>query len=93
MKMGKPLRLPKYHCLNCLREADGASQVSENPDDDGPSPGDITICIYCGHIMAFADDLVFRELTGKEVIMIAGDKRILAMLEARGELFKRKNQS
>lgn len=51
--------------------------------DERPTPGDITVCIYCGHIMAFADDLSFRELTGEEIHDIAGDERILDIQRAR----------
>jgi len=45
--------------------------------DDQPSPGDVTLCIGCGHIMAFADDLSFRELTDQEIVAVAGDQRIV----------------
>ena len=51
-----------------------------------PKPGDITLCIYCGHIMAFADDMGFRELTGEEMHAIAGDERILKIQRARKAL-------
>jgi hypothetical protein len=54
--------------------------------DGGPSPGDFTVCIYCGHIMAFADDLTLRELTGDEMHAIAGDPRIIRIQKARKAL-------
>lgn len=31
--------------------------------DEKPSPGDITICYYCGAILKFSDDMTFIEFT------------------------------
>ena len=41
--------------------------ASHPRDDSAPVPGDITICIYCGYLMAFTDDMTFRELTEEEI--------------------------
>jgi hypothetical protein len=32
-----------------------------------PKPGDISICLYCGHLMAFDEALKFRELSSEEM--------------------------
>jgi hypothetical protein len=56
---------------------------SEAAGNSTPGPGDITLCIYCGHIMAFADDLTLRELTNEEIYEVAGDERILKIQRAR----------
>ena len=45
--------------------------------EGGPSPNDITVCLYCGHIMAFTDDLGVRNLTSKEMIEVAGSPNLL----------------
>ena len=66
---------------------DSANCVDENMDD-APSPGDITVCLHCGHIMAFDDGLKLRELTAEEAHEIAGDKRILTIQEARAKVMK-----
>jgi hypothetical protein len=72
-------------CLSCGKISDAVT----NPlDDDGPEPGNITICWYCGHIMAFADDLTFRELTSKEAYEIAGDKVLIRLQKARADYFR-----
>lgn len=68
------------HCLACKHRLDAAQDVY---GDQLPSSGDITICLYCGHVMAFADDLSLRELTDEEVREIAGDPRIIAAQRAR----------
>jgi hypothetical protein len=84
--LGPHQRMPATHCLNCERLVDGASGV----DTKGkPRPGNITVCIYCGHLMAFARDLSMRELTGEEMREIAGDERVLAAQRAAAEFRKK----
>jgi hypothetical protein len=61
-------------CLNCGKTLNRATPVN---DVDGPYPGAITICVMCGHIMAFADDMSFRELTVEETLAVAGDPRVV----------------
>ena len=58
-------RLTERECLGCGGLIDAAAA----PMDDNaiPSPGDVTICIHCGYLMAFADDLSYRGLTEKEM--------------------------
>jgi len=42
-----------------------------------PRPGNITICFYCGHIMAFAKDMSLRSLTDAEIHDVAGNPLII----------------
>lgn len=72
--------MPPSACLSCGGHLDAATEVF---GASVPSPGDITICLSCGHIMAFADDLGVRELTGEEAHWVAGNKKILALQAAR----------
>jgi hypothetical protein len=71
-KDGSPL--PFDACLNCGKRIDAAARVR---DDERPEPGDITVCLGCGHLMAYADDMTLRELTGEEIVEIAGDPEII----------------
>ena len=77
--------MPASLCLACGRSLNAASGVDH---DHRPSPGDVTVCLRCGHIMIFAEDLTPRDLTAEEVIEVAGDKRILAIQRAREALPK-----
>lgn len=83
MKAGTGQHISASRCLHCSRLLDGATCVG---DDDNPNPGDVTVCIYCGHIMAFANDLTLRELSKEEAIDVAGDPRIMAIQHARRRL-------
>lgn len=62
-------------CTNCGKQLDAALMVGD--DGSTPQPGDITLCAYCSHVMAFAEDLTVRELTDDEILIVAGDKRLL----------------
>jgi hypothetical protein len=80
----KETRLAGGACLNCGKVLDAAT----NYEGYEPIEGGITICIYCGHIMAFDAQLKFRQLTDEEMLAIAGDKRILKLQEARGYVMR-----
>jgi hypothetical protein len=82
----KQTNLHENNCLSCGRMSDVASSVFS---ESAPSPGDFTICLYCGHVMAFGDDLGFRALTGAEMISVAGDVRVLKIQAARKKYLKK----
>jgi len=81
-KLGKPNLVAPSPCPGCGEILNGASFVGEGADAS-PNPGDITVCIGCGEIIAFADDLTLRGLTDEEMIEIAADPDILAIQRAR----------
>lgn len=80
--VGKSLLVKQSACVNCGKTLDAACEVSEDGKDHGPSPGAITICVYCGHFMAFDDDMSVRELTDEEMLEIGGDRRVIAISQA-----------
>ena len=86
LTLGKDNRFAACSCLACGKVLDAANVVSTDGQDYAPSSGDITICLGCGHVMAFDDDLKLREMTDAEAREIAGDRRMLAVQKARGEL-------
>jgi hypothetical protein len=71
--------VPPCRCLDCGKLHDAALS---SEGDLSPTPGDMTICIECHHLMAFADDLTLRELTDAEVISVAGDKSLTHAMAA-----------
>lgn len=74
-------RVPVSRCLGCGVEMDAVTDPLTNAK---PKVGDITICLRCGHIMAFGLGLLLRPLTDSEMLMVAGDKDLLRIQEARG---------
>jgi hypothetical protein len=87
MKISDSVKTDIHRCLNCDKEFDMATCIGETGQVK-PSPGDITMCLYCGHVMAFDEDLSPVELDDEQMHDIAGDKRILALQQARGHVFK-----
>lgn len=83
MRVGDAHRVKRAACINCGTELDGATSVKEDGEfDNGPKDGDITVCIYCSHIMAFGKKGKFRELTDAEQLAIAGDPKVVAVVNA-----------
>jgi hypothetical protein len=78
-------RLSLSRCLACEAELNAATGCG----DDRPRPNDLTICLTCGHLMAFDRRLRLRPLTDKEMIDVAGDPRLLAVQDVRGRVIKR----
>jgi hypothetical protein len=75
--------MPSSNCFSCGEELNGVTCVG---DDAIPEPGDVTVCIHCGHIMAFGESLKLRELIDEELVAIAGDPNILAVQAARARV-------
>src|SRR5262245_43420584 len=46
--------IPVQRCLNCGHEMDAASPIR---GDAKPEPGDFTVCLSCGQLMQFDNDL------------------------------------
>jgi len=61
-------------CPNCKKALDAAQHLS---GDDRPSDGDLTVCLYCGHLMVFGPNLSLRELTSDEMRDAAGNPEVL----------------
>ena len=75
-------RTPKTHCTQCgyTFTAYGPAVAGNNPK---PRPGDITMCLNCGHVQAFNDQLTFRELTKDEALEVALDEHVQEMQRRR----------
>lgn len=44
-----------------------AATSLDGNEDFRPEPGNVTLCIYCCHIMVYADDLTLRDPTAEEM--------------------------
>jgi hypothetical protein len=75
--------LPESRCLHCGTTLNAVTSIEP---DKRPEPGDITVCLRCGHIMAFATDLTLRALTDEEMYKIAGDERMLQVQRMLAEI-------
>lgn len=74
------------NCPNCNNLLD--SHLDIHDPKARPEPNDITVCIYCGHICAFDDNLKLRELNDEEIRNVAGDPDLLELVEF-GKTFRK----
>jgi hypothetical protein len=77
-------------CTNCGKMLDGAT--SSDADETSPEPGNITICLYCGELMRYENDLTLGKLTDADMYEIAGDPLVLKMQQLRGLYLEEKKQ-
>lgn len=62
--------LPKSRCCECGYESDHASGPG------APTPGDASLCIDCGSLSFFADDMTLRAPTRDEMLAAAVDSEL-----------------
>ena len=77
-------RLPPELCSECSQLLDAASYIGD--ERVKPRPGDISLCIRCGHMTVFKDDMHRRELSDEEMHEMAGDPALLKLQRARAML-------
>lgn len=75
-------------CLSCGKALNSAITID---GESAPIPGDIAICLDCGHIMVFDENLAARELTDEEVIETAGSPDLILMQKLR-KMFEEDNK-
>jgi hypothetical protein len=80
VKMTEAEVMPPARCLNCGYACDRASGIVDRqaPDQQRPEPGDFSLCINCGHLSVFADDLTLRPLTDAAILEAAGNPHFVA---------------
>jgi hypothetical protein len=89
MRIGETVRHDATQCLNCGKIINAAAQMAAADDKDAaPHPGAVALCLGCGHVMIYADDLSLRELTDAEQVEIAGDPRIVKFNTIRAQAVK-----
>jgi hypothetical protein len=76
---------PKCRCLHCGKTLDAVSGINTG---DAPSPGSLTVCIRCGAVMVFADDLTVRGMTEKEMDYLCNDTKTMKTLASRGQAIR-----
>jgi hypothetical protein len=61
--MKESTKMPDSHCTRCLKKLDAAS----SEEKERPAAGDLSICLYCGHLMLFDQEMKLRDLTPEEM--------------------------
>ena len=74
-------RLPTSRCAMCLHPIDTGTASTHG----GLSPGDVSVCAYCGDVSALGDDMRLRILTDAEMDWFAGDDKFLEYMRTRSD--------
>lgn len=78
--------LPESACPFCGHKMDHAfSTQTDNP----PTPGDFSLCIRCGRVLRFAEDMTLLKVEREEMETL--DTETLLELERASDLIKRAN--
>lgn len=72
----KHIIIPLSKCPLCGYEMDCVTCV--DTPDQAPRPGDLTICIKCGEVLVFTEELGLRIPTKEEYERYGNDDRIVA---------------
>lgn len=80
------------HCLECGLEVAGADGEVADKGVPALAPGDFTVCIACGHVMAIAEDGGLRRLDEREANSISELDRVMLFKNARFILERRNRQ-
>jgi len=84
----KMYRVPHSSCLACGHKLDTAT----DPSGAMPKKGDVSICLYCGHLMVFKSNGKLRNPTGDEIVELAGRPDILEAQRFRGDVMKQREK-
>jgi len=84
VQVSKHHRLPSSTCPDCGYVMDAATAVSRK--DATPKPGDASLCLKCGALLRFADDLTlirgdFDGLSAEQVMLVLKGRRAILKLK------------
>jgi hypothetical protein len=65
-------------CTGCGQEHD--SHMHFGQGEPSPRNGDVALCFHCGHLMIYQDGAL-RDPTDDEIVVLAGDRRIVRAQE------------
>ena len=67
---------PDLHCSQCGKQVDAHSSFNNHK----PSPGDISVCMYCGHVARYQNNalgnLMLRDVSLVELNSLKKDKHL-----------------
>ena len=72
-------------CPACGRPVEGCTNLDE--EDGSPEPGDIAMCMWCGGLLCFTDDMTFRIATPEDLDKIRPTQRgkLARLAQRRGQ--------
>lgn len=59
-------------CPRCFAPLEAATPVASGQPSRGPAPHDLSVCLYCGEILQFDEQLQLRVPSPEEVAVLPG---------------------
>lgn len=85
-------QLEHCRCVNCGVSIGATCLIDLRTGNTQPTDGDITVCLYCGHIMCFVictdGHIMVRNPNDEEMYDIAGRRDILAFQRFRKDFLE-----
>lgn len=66
--------IPEFRCLKCNYRMDCTTEAF---GEGMPKAGDLSMCMMCGYLMVFNEDLTVRELTPEERVRVKSDPNVI----------------
>jgi hypothetical protein len=85
--VGDKVRVPGGRC-RCGATLTGAAEYGGN---NPPLAGAVTVCVYCGHLYIFNDDLTLREATSAELDEMMRDAELMQTISQMRDAARRAN--
>lgn len=75
-------RIDAGACLKCHAPMTASTSVDGT---SAPEPGDVTVCLYCGHLMEFGADLKLIEPSDETIVSFVGNPDLLKAMRITGQ--------
>ena len=72
-------KIQSCNCPNCNVPLDAVTDPSEQ--NKLPSPGDVTLCLYCDELLEFTDDMMLQPINIKELAPEVQDAVVMMLIE------------
>ena len=73
-------RMHPCNCPKCDMLLDAATDLSD-PNNE-PTPGDVTLCLYCDALLEFDEDMMLKEINIKELEPEVQDVIVMMLIQA-----------
>jgi hypothetical protein len=87
-------RLPEYYiCPSCQTSLTGASNTG--PEQEGPQPGDYTVCVHCTTALIFTEDglrpMVEADVDDMSLAKVRALLRVIEIVQVVHSVHNRRN--
>lgn len=68
-------------CPSCGRSAEGGTSIDDKEAAANPKPGDLAVCLFCGGLNVYTENLTLRKIERTERRRMLHDPRLKELFE------------